>query len=70
MLGHWGKRHQLDWRPIGPRRRSRRALVELFAPELVEHAHHEELMRDVPMPFGPTVLGVGLWMKRAHCPTQ
>jgi SAM-dependent methyltransferase len=65
VLGHWGKRHALDWRPIGPRRRSRSDLVALFAPELVEHAHHEELMTGVPMPFGPSVLGLGIWFKRA-----
>jgi len=65
VLGHWGKRHALDWRPIGPRRRSRRELVALFAPELGEHAHHEELMTEVPMPFGPSVLGLGIWFKRS-----
>lgn len=26
VLEHWGKRHALDWRPIGPRRRCRRRL--------------------------------------------
>jgi SAM-dependent methyltransferase len=64
VLGHWGKRHALDWRPIGPRRRTRRALVDLFAPELEEHACVEELMTNIPMPFGPSVLGVGLWLER------
>jgi SAM-dependent methyltransferase len=64
VLGHWGKRHALDWRPIGPRRRSRQELVELFAPTLRAHAHHEELMTDIPLPFGPSVLGVGIWFKR------
>jgi SAM-dependent methyltransferase len=64
VLGHWGKRHALDWRPIGPRRRSRQELVELFAPRLREHTHHEELMTDIPLPFGPSVLGVGIWFKR------
>lgn len=65
VLGHWGKRHAFDWRPIGPRRRTRRALVERFAPELVERAHAEELMTNVPMPFGPSVLGIELWLERA-----
>jgi SAM-dependent methyltransferase len=65
VLGHWGKRHAMDWRPIGPRRRTRHELRELFAPELEEHAHHEQLMTGVPMPFGPSVLGVGMWFKRA-----
>jgi len=65
VLGHWGRRHALDWRPMGPRRRTRRELVELFAPELHEHAHVEELMTGIPMPFGPTVLGLGIWFKRS-----
>lgn len=34
LLGHFGKRHWLDWRPIGPKRRTREKLVQLFAPEL------------------------------------
>ncbi len=63
VLGHWARRHALDWRPMGPRRRSKRELVELFAPELREHAAVEELMTNVPLPFGPTVLGLGLWLK-------
>lgn len=66
VLGHWGRRHALDWRPVGPRRRTRRELVQLFAPDLHEHAYTEELMTDVPLPFGPTVLGLGLWLKRAR----
>jgi SAM-dependent methyltransferase len=64
VLGHWARRHALDWRPMGPRRRTRRELVELFGPALHEHAHVEELMTGVPLPFGPTVLGLGLWLKR------
>lgn len=64
VLGHWGKRHALDWRPIGPRRRSEATIHALFAPELVLRE------RDVvdfaaPMPFGPTVRGVGYWFERA-----
>ena len=64
VLGHWGKRHALDWRPFGPRRRSRSELVALFARELAPHAHEEALMTDIPLPFGPSVLGVNLWFKR------
>jgi SAM-dependent methyltransferase len=64
VLGHWGKRHAFDWRPMGPRRRSRRELVELFSPFLREQAQEEELMTGIPLPFGPTVLGIGIWFKR------
>jgi SAM-dependent methyltransferase len=66
VLGHWARRHALDWRPIGPRRRTRRQLVELFAPELRERAHVEEMMTGVPLPFGPTVLGLGIWFERGN----
>lgn len=66
VLGHWGKRHPLDWRPFGPRRATRADLLSLFAPALVERAHHETLLSDVPAPFGPTVMGIGLWLQRAR----
>ena len=64
VLLHWGKRHPLDWRPIGPRRRSEKEIVAIFAPEL-------ELLRtdvtdfDAPLPFGPKVRGVGYWFRRS-----
>jgi SAM-dependent methyltransferase len=63
VLGHWGKLHPLDWRPIGPRRRSARTIERTFAPEL--------RLRDTeitdfatPLPFGPTVRGIGYWFRR------
>ncbi|HYK05470.1 MAG TPA: class I SAM-dependent methyltransferase [Thermoanaerobaculia bacterium] len=63
VLGHWGKRHPLDWRPIGPKRRSQAAVEAMFAPEL------RLLKADVtdfaaPMPFGPMVRAVGYWFRR------
>jgi len=63
VLGHWGRRHLLDWRPIGPRRRTKRELLALFS-ELTEIAYEETVMTDVPLPFGPTVLAHTLWLKR------
>jgi SAM-dependent methyltransferase len=33
VLEHWGKRHILDWRPIGPRRRAQSTIEGIFAPE-------------------------------------
>jgi 2-polyprenyl-3-methyl-5-hydroxy-6-metoxy-1,4-benzoquinol methylase len=60
VLCHWGKRHAFDWRPIGPRRRAADDLAAVFAPELVEIARHEEVMTDVPMPFGPSILSVAM----------
>jgi len=65
VLGHWGKRHAFDWRPIGPRRRTEQAITRTFAPEL------KLLRTDVtdfpaPMPFGPTVRGIGYWFRRSN----
>jgi cyclopropane fatty-acyl-phospholipid synthase-like methyltransferase len=63
VLEHWGKRHALDWRPVGPRRRSPSSITRIFAPDL------ELLRTDVtdfaaPLPFGPTVRGIGYWFGR------
>lgn len=63
VLGHWGKRHALDWRPIGPTRRSDAAIERMFERDFV--------LRDkdvadfaAPLPFGPVVRGVGYWFER------
>jgi cyclopropane fatty-acyl-phospholipid synthase-like methyltransferase len=64
VLAHWGKRHQFDWRPVGPRRRTRYDLIRFFAPELEEKAHTQELLAGVPLPIGPTVLGQCFWFQR------
>lgn len=65
VLGHFGKRHALDWRPVGPARRTRREIVGLFAPELSELEFEEELMTGIGLPIGPTVLGQGFRFRRA-----
>ena len=65
VLGHWGKRHALDWRPIGPKRRSRETIEKLFAPEL-SIVDTDVVDFDAPFPFGPTVRGVGYRMTRAR----
>jgi cyclopropane fatty-acyl-phospholipid synthase-like methyltransferase len=64
VLAHWGKRHALDWRPIGPRRRSEETIQRIFTPEL---ALRETEVTDfeTPLPFGPVVRGVGYWFVRA-----
>ncbi|HYH06459.1 MAG TPA: class I SAM-dependent methyltransferase [Thermoanaerobaculia bacterium] len=63
VLGHWGKRHAFDWRPIGPRRRSEAAIRKIFTPELTlrETEVHDF---ETPLPFGPVVRGVGYWFRR------
>lgn len=64
VLGHWGKKHALDWLPIGPRRRSREKLVRMLGPELEVVRYLEVELKDIPRPFGPTVLGMGFWFQR------
>jgi SAM-dependent methyltransferase len=64
VLEHWGKRHALDWRPIGPRRRSEAAVQRLFAPELTLVRSEADDFA-VPLPFGPKVRGVAYRFTRA-----
>lgn len=64
ILAHWGKRHALDWRPVGPHRRTRAALVRFLAPEFHEEAYEQEVLSGVPLPIGPRVLGQCFWFKR------
>lgn len=64
ILGHWGKRHALDWRPIGPRRRSEAEIRRIFGPELVP-AQTEVVDFATPLPFGPVVRGIGYRFERA-----
>lgn len=63
VLDHWGKRNPLDWRPIGPRRRSENTIRRTFAPEL---ALVDTEVQDfaAPLPFGPTVRGIAYWFRR------
>jgi len=63
VLEHWGKRHVLDWRPIGPRRRSENTIRKMFAPEL-ELRESVAVDFKTPFPFGPIVRGVGYWFTR------
>lgn len=66
VLAGFGKRHAFDWRPIGPRRRTRDRIVRLFAPELEEVAYHQELMEGIPLPIGPSVLGQSFRFRRTR----
>jgi SAM-dependent methyltransferase len=62
VLEHWGKRHALDWRPVGPRRRSPAAIRQLFAPlELIDSQEDDF---SAPLPFGPTVRGIRYRFRR------
>ena len=53
VLSHFVRRHWLDWRPVGPRRRTREEMTSLFAPEFVERDYTDEVTR-APLPVGPT----------------
>ena len=63
VLGHWGKRNALDWRPIGPRRRAEATIQHIFAPEL-ELLDTDVQDAEVPLPFGPKVRGVSYHFRR------
>jgi SAM-dependent methyltransferase len=63
VLGHWGKRHALDWRPIGPRRRSESTIAHVFEPELALR-ETEVTQFGAPFPFGPRIRGVAYWFRR------
>lgn len=63
VLEHWGKRHALDWRPIGPRRRSQTAIESVFKPEMFL-LETEATDFPAPLPFGPTVRGIGYRFQR------
>jgi SAM-dependent methyltransferase len=65
VLAHFGRRHFLDWRPVGPRRRTRPELVGLFSPELREKAYQHEIETGIPLPIGPSVLTQSFWFQRA-----
>lgn len=61
VLEHWTKRHPLDWRPLGPRRRT--GLAAFFAPELeLLESYSEDTA--VPRPLGPRVRGTAYHFRR------
>ncbi len=64
VLAHWGRRNFFDWRPVGPHRRTHAELVSLFAPEFREKGYSSSLMQNIPLPFGPSVLGQSFWFVR------
>jgi SAM-dependent methyltransferase len=64
VLVHFGRRHPLDWRPIGPRRRRRQQIVGEFEPELFLRVYDEETHL-TPFPIGPKVLVASYWFRRA-----
>lgn len=64
ILGHFGRRNFFDWRPVGPIRRSKEQLKNLFSPELKLKSYEARVQQGVPMPIGPTVQLQSLWFVR------
>jgi 2-polyprenyl-3-methyl-5-hydroxy-6-metoxy-1,4-benzoquinol methylase len=64
ILGHFGRRNFFDWRPMGPIRRSRQDLEELFKPELVLRKYEQRIQENVPLPIGTSVQLQSLWFNR------
>jgi 2-polyprenyl-3-methyl-5-hydroxy-6-metoxy-1,4-benzoquinol methylase len=54
VLSHFESRHIFDWRPIGPRRRTRSEITNFFAPDLSEVVYYSEIV-PTALPVGPTV---------------
>lgn len=62
LLVHFGKRHALDWRPVGPRRTPRDAIIRLFAPMRLEA--YEETWFDLALPVGPRAMAGVYWFRK------
>lgn len=62
VLIHFGRRHFFDWRPMGPRRRTRADIVQELSPELREREYRESIAT-APLPIGPTMLIGEYWFK-------
>lgn len=63
VLVHLGRRHLLDWRPVGPRRRSREEVLALFGSAL-EEIEFRSVIAPLPLPIGPTVQLNSYWLRR------
>lgn len=61
VLVHFGKRHALDWRPVGPRRRTRKQITDFLSPLRLEA--YEETSFRVGLPVGNALAGV-YWFRR------
>jgi SAM-dependent methyltransferase len=64
VLVHYLKRHALDWRPVGPTRRSRQWVEAFFAPGLVEKDYLEKTYTGLPIVIGPTMAMSTYWFRR------
>jgi hypothetical protein len=62
ILVHFGKRHPLDWRPVGPRRQTRSQITDLFSSLKLEA--YEETYFELALPVGPIALAGIYWFRR------
>ena len=63
ILIHFGRRHFLDWRPMGPRRRKRQEIWAELAPQFSERDYKEHLEK-APLPIGPTFQICEYWFQK------
>lgn len=64
ILGHFGRRNFFDWRPMGPIRRSKEELTQLFSPEMKLVKYENFIQKNVPLPIGPSVQLQSFWFKK------
>ena len=67
LLVHFGRRHFLDWRPMGPRRRKRQEILAELGPELTERDYKERIEK-ASLPIGPTIQLNEYWFRRLANP--
>jgi 2-polyprenyl-3-methyl-5-hydroxy-6-metoxy-1,4-benzoquinol methylase len=66
ILGHFGRRNFFDWRPMGPIRRSKEDLKQLFEPELTLREYEQRVQTGVPLPIGPSVQLQSFWFSKTN----
>ncbi len=64
ILVHFNKRHFLDWRPIGPRRKPAQEILSFFTPEFEEKAFTTVNNIRQAFPIGPIISLNTFWFKR------
>ncbi len=64
VLIHFGRRHFFDWRPIGPRRRTREEILAELRPEFTDLKYKDHIEK-TSFPIGPTIQICEYWFKRS-----
>ncbi len=63
LLLHFERRHLLDWRPIGPRRRTRAQVLGLFVPPLIEKQYVRKTMHGPNILMGSKFSSISYWFR-------